>query len=340
MRSMRLLDAADVDQVGAEAEDHRCDHAARLVHQRAHCRRMEMASRPTKIASPIRKWPMLSSRIWGIAAMGFDIVVGQAVAGMDFQAEIGAERRRVADMLQQPVALAARRHWHRRRCAVPPPARPASREASSCLRSGSMNMETRMPAAASALTMGFSRVSWPTHVDAAFGGALLALLRHDAGGMRPVLERDGQHLVGRRHFQIERNVQLARQPRDVVVGDMAAILAQMRGDAVGAGRLRQQRGAHRIGIVAAARIAHGRDMIDIDAEAEGFHADFPVAFKQVPWLPGFTAGMLRRCGGSLSACQAWHLPFRQRDQRHADLRLAAGAVDQAAGRHHLARPSP
>ena len=70
-----------------------------------------------------------------------------------------------------------------------------------------MNMETRMPAAPSAATMGLQAVVLAGRVDAALGGALLALLRHDAGGMRPGLERDGQHLVGRRHFQIERNLQ-------------------------------------------------------------------------------------------------------------------------------------
>src|SRR4051812_38467062 len=77
---------------------------------------------------------------------------------------------------------------------------------------------------------------------------------------------------------------------------MAPVFAQMRGNAVGAGFLRQQRGAHRIGIVAAARIAHRGDMIDVDAEAELGHAN--------PRLPGFTAGTLRRWGGKRSAGQA------------------------------------
>ena len=49
---------------------------------------------------------------------------------------------------------------------------------------------------------------------------------------------------------------------------MAAILAQMRGDAVGARFRRDQRRAQRIGIGGAARVAHRRDMIDVDAEAE------------------------------------------------------------------------
>ena len=86
--------------------------------------------------------------------------------------------------------------------------------------------------------------------------------------MRPGAERDRDHLVGRRHLEIQRLVDLGLQARDVVVADMAAVFAQMRGDAVGAGLDRELRGAHRIGMAAAARIADGRDMIDVDAETQ------------------------------------------------------------------------
>ena len=64
------------------------------------------------------------------------------------------------------------------------------------------------------------------------------------------------------------SVELARQAVDVGVGDVAAILAQMGGDAVGAGRCGEPRGAHRIGMLAAARVADGGDVIDVDAEAQ------------------------------------------------------------------------
>ena len=58
------------------------------------------------------------------------------------------------------------------------------------------------------------------------------------------------------------------EPRDVGVADVAAVLAQMRGDAVGTGRDGELRRPHRIGIAPAARVAHGRDVIDVDAEAQ------------------------------------------------------------------------
>ena len=44
----------------------------------------------------------------------------------------------------------------------------------------------------------------PRHVEAALGGALGALFRHQAGRMRPRGERDAQHFLGRRHLEIER----------------------------------------------------------------------------------------------------------------------------------------
>ncbi len=115
----------------------------------------------------------------------------------------------------------------------------------------------------------------PHDIEPAFGGALRAPLGHEADGMRLRLERDRDHLVGRRHLEVERLGDLGLEARDVVVADVAAILAQMRRDAVGAGLDRDLRGTHRIGIAPAARIADGRDVVDVDAEAkrrEGSHA--------------------------------------------------------------------
>ncbi len=105
-------------------------------------------------------------------------------------------------------------------------------------------------------------------VEAALGRDLGALFRNEAGGVRAVAQRDRQHLVGRRHLEIERAVDLARQAGDVVVRDVAPVLAQMGGDAVGACRGGEAGGPHRIGMAAAARVPDGGDVVDIDAEAE------------------------------------------------------------------------
>ena len=104
-------------------------------------------------------------------------------------------------------------------------------------------------------------------VEPALSGALRALLRYQADRVRHGLERDGEHLVGRRHLEIERLVDFGFQARDIVIADVATILAQVRGDAVGAGNNRELGGTHRIGMATAAGVADGGDVIDIDSEA-------------------------------------------------------------------------
>ena len=83
-------------------------------------------------------------------------------------------------------------------------------------------------------------------VEPALGGALLALFGDDAGGVRRWRSAIAEHLLGRRHFEVQRQVDLGHQPVDVVVGDVAPVLAQMGGDAVGAG-LGRERCAARTG---------------------------------------------------------------------------------------------
>jgi hypothetical protein len=85
--------------------------------------------------------------------------------------------------------------------------------------------------------------------------------------MRPKPQGDLRHLVGRRHLQVERQSGRRHDRRDIFVANMAAILAQMRGDSVGPGQRRRDRGANRIGVQPASGVPQGRDMIDIDAEA-------------------------------------------------------------------------
>ncbi len=72
------------------------------------------------------------------------------------------------------------------------------------------------------------------HIETAFGRAFGAPLGHEARGMRLGRKRDVEHLVRRGHFEIERLGNGGLEPRHVVVADMPAILAQMRGDSVGA----------------------------------------------------------------------------------------------------------
>ena len=65
---------------------------------------------------------------------------------------------------------------------------------------------------------------------------------------------DRDHLGGRRHLEVERREELALQPLHIVVADMPAVLAQVRGDAVGPGEHGEMGGADRVRMAAAARI--------------------------------------------------------------------------------------
>ena len=108
----------------------------------------------------------------------------------------------------------------------------------------------------------------PRHVEAAFGGAFGAFFRHQAGRMRPRRKRDAQHFLGCRHFEIERLGDLGLEAGDVVIGDVAAILAQVRGDAVGAGRDRGLGRANGIRQTPAARVPDRGDVIHVHAETD------------------------------------------------------------------------
>ena len=94
------------------------------------------------------------------------------------------------------------------------------------------------------------------------------------------------------------------QPVDIGIRDVAAVFAQMRGDPVGPGRFGDFGGAQRVGIGRAARVAHGGDVIDVDAQSQ--------LVPVVPWsrLPWFAAECIRkrtgfqRCDRLAAVCSA------------------------------------
>src|SRR5206468_1492015 len=105
-------------------------------------------------------------------------------------------------------------------------------------------------------------------VETAFGRALLALLGDDAGGVRAVLERDREHFLRRRHFEVQRQVDFGHQAIDVGIGDVSPVFAKVGGDPVGPSIGGDMRGSDGIRMIAPARVPDGRDVVDIDAEAE------------------------------------------------------------------------
>ena len=102
-------------------------------------------------------------------------------------------------------------------------------------------------------------------VETPFGGELLAALRHEAGvgGADPPRERD--HRLGRGHLEVQLHAETAAEHLHVAFLDMAAVLAQVDRDAVGAGRLGDEGGLHRIRVVDAPGLPERRDVVDVDA---------------------------------------------------------------------------
>ena len=86
--------------------------------------------------------------------------------------------------------------------------------------------------------------------------------------MRTVPKGDFQHLLGRSHFQIERQVCRCLNAGEVIIADMSAIFAQVSGDAIAADPGDDFGRAHRVRMIAAARIADGGHVINVHAQSQ------------------------------------------------------------------------
>jgi hypothetical protein len=265
--------------------------APRLVHQRAHAGDARLEAGEDRLAdqemADIQFGELRDRRHRG------DIVEGQAVAGMGLDAVPARERGGVGEaaqfgrpLLSPEMRVAAGVEFDDRR-AQPDRGRDLGRV-------GLDEQADADAGLAQFIDIISQVVVLAGGVEPAFGGPLLALLGNQARGVGTVAQRDFEHLLGRRHFEVERDFEPRHERVDIGVGDVAPILAQMGGDAVGAGRRRGQRGADRIGMQASPRVPDRRDMVDIDAEAQmARHA----AFR----LPGFSAGMAASASGRFAA---------------------------------------
>ena len=108
----------------------------------------------------------------------------------------------------------------------------------------------------------------PHDIEATLGGELLAPLRHEARVGGADTEREGDDRVGHRHLEVQLDAEPSAQFLDVALLDMAPVLAQVHGDAVGARRLGHQRRLDGVRVVDPARLPEGGDVVDIDAEME------------------------------------------------------------------------
>jgi hypothetical protein len=105
-------------------------------------------------------------------------------------------------------------------------------------------------------------------VEAALGRHLLPALGDEHRHLRPGASGDRDHLVGRRHLEVELDVGQLAQPAHVLVLDVPTVLAQVDGDAVGAAEVRLDRRPHRIRFVGPPRLPDGGHVVDVDAELD------------------------------------------------------------------------
>ena len=112
-------------------------------------------------------------------------------------------------------------------------------------------------------------------VEPALGRHLRPALGHEHGCVGAQTARDTHHLVGRSHLQIQLHRHQRAEQLDVPIDDVAAVLAQVHGDAVGPAQLGLVGRPDRIGLrpigpgsldAPVSRLPDGRDVIDVDAQ--------------------------------------------------------------------------
>src|SRR5262249_23664991 len=191
--------------------------------------------------------------------------------GMNFEAEAPRELRAVADAL--PLGLRRRHAIVGQRIAPSAGVNLDHRRADRDRRLGLPRLggDEQRNADAGPPQSGHDRgerVVLAGDIEAAFGRALFAPLGDETGRVRAGVDGDAHHLLGCRHFEIERLCDVRLEACDIVVADVPAILAQMRGDAISAGFDRNLRRMHGIRVSSPAGIADGGDVVDVDAETK------------------------------------------------------------------------
>ena len=116
------------------------------------------------------------------------------------------------------------------------------------------------------------------NVQTAFGRPLFAFFWHDTNGVWFVTQGDLLHLLRRGHFEVQRDGERLYQSFNICVGDMAAILPQVRSDAIGSSLLRLLRRADRIRHRTTARVPHRGHVINVHTKSQRCHRFSPLRF--------------------------------------------------------------
>ncbi|CAD5254259.1 hypothetical protein BOS5A_200102 [Bosea sp. EC-HK365B] len=267
----RVLDAADVAEIGADAEDHSSGLAGRaaLVHRSPHHGDGRLQPDEDRFADQeMADVELDEGANAGELARG---VVVEPMAGMDFEAQRGGKGCATGEPLELGLGLVGMAVGD----GVAPGAGMQLDHRRTELRGHRdrrlVGLDEQRDAATRGLQpgdRGSERLRLADDIEPALGGAFLALLGHETGGMRLEPLGEADHLRCRGQLEIERLGQFGCQPCHVGVADMASVFAQVGGDAVGAGGHREKGGTHRIGQGAAAGISHGRNVVDVHAQAQ------------------------------------------------------------------------
>jgi len=126
------------------------------------------------------------------------------------------------------------------------------------------------------------------HVQTSFGRDLQSSFRDEADDIGFEFERDvqdGRHIG---HLEVETDSDRTPQFPNIAILDMTPVLAQMDGDAMGAGGLADQGGFERLRFAAAALpiagFAQGGDVINIDAQFQhGSETDYRAGLPERVW---------------------------------------------------------
>jgi hypothetical protein len=121
-----------------------------------------------------------------------------------------------------------------------------------------------------------------THVESALGRDLLAPLWNQRDLVGSQSGGDVEHLVGTGHLEIQHRPHRRAESCDIVVLNVPPVLAQMRGDAVGARTLAAGCREYGVRLVAAPCLTQRRDVIDVDVQALPHHFACTYAVEGAP----------------------------------------------------------
>jgi len=106
-----------------------------------------------------------------------------------------------------------------------------------------------------------------SHIQAALGRDLFTPLRHERDLVRAQPTRDPDHFRSARHLEVQDRTDCSLQPLYVVVLDVSAVFAKVRGDTVGAGPLAFDCREHGIRFDGATCLAKRRNVVDVNVKS-------------------------------------------------------------------------